>query len=107
MPSEPTDGEPVEYFDPDSVLRPRDPRGEDQVLTASGGMCMPMAPMYSFGELHWYDLHGAGWPRRFVLFPRASRIARRYGVIRREATERIVVAWRTLRHGVQDEEDDW
>lgn len=100
MPSEPTDGEPVEHWQTEAAQRildlPESRWAIDFFSPFGGG---------ATGAPHYVDTDRARMPR-FVLFPRWTSLRRKLRAARYETTERIVAAWRTLRHGV-DEEDDW
>lgn len=70
------------------------------VFVATGGICAPLAPYYSFNQDPW-ERPDNPWPRRFHLFPRLDQAAR----VVREARYRARDAWLILRHG--HDEDDW
>lgn len=69
---------------------------EGPVFVATGGMCVPMMPIYDIGSL--LGLPGDGWPRRFHLFPRIDQAA----LALREARWRARHAWLIIRHGADD-----
>lgn len=85
-------------------------------LVASGGICVPTAPLYDvfryfrepweYADRHcWLGRDEGGQRTRAWLFPRWQRLT----LARAEARRRWAHAWRTLRHGIPttDHWSDW